>query len=118
MFEGTPPQFLASLRALAALPDDTAVYCAHGGSGPLPAGYSSTVATLLPHPVPLRRLEEVPVVRDTPWSGPLPADVTAECDSSGFCGQGQVGSSAAAYARVDVEEDWRLVVRPTIVRGL
>jgi len=29
MFEGTPPQFLASLRALAALPDDTAVYCAH-----------------------------------------------------------------------------------------
>lgn len=29
MFEGTPPQFLASLRALAALPDDTRVYCAH-----------------------------------------------------------------------------------------
>ena len=29
MFEGTPPQFLASLHALAALPDDTAVYCAH-----------------------------------------------------------------------------------------
>ena len=33
-------------------------------------------------------------------------------------GQGQVGSSAAAYARVDVEEDWRLVVRPAIVRGM
>ena len=29
MFEGTARQFLASLRALAALPDDTAVYCAH-----------------------------------------------------------------------------------------
>ncbi len=29
MFEGTPAQFTASLAALAALPDDTALYCAH-----------------------------------------------------------------------------------------
>src|SRR5690606_39170554 len=29
MFEGTPKQFLASLDKLAALPDDTQVYCAH-----------------------------------------------------------------------------------------
>lgn len=29
MFEGTPKQFLASLDKLAALPDDTKVYCAH-----------------------------------------------------------------------------------------
>ena len=45
-----------------------AVYCAHGGFGLLPAGYSSTVATLLSQPVPLRHPEEVPVVRDTLWS--------------------------------------------------
>lgn len=29
MFEGTPKQFLSSLDKLAALPDDTKVYCAH-----------------------------------------------------------------------------------------
>jgi hydroxyacylglutathione hydrolase len=29
MFEGTPGQFLSSLDKLAALPDDTKVYCAH-----------------------------------------------------------------------------------------
>ncbi|HEX5803695.1 MAG TPA: hydroxyacylglutathione hydrolase [Azospira sp.] len=29
LFEGTPQQMAASLAALAALPDDTAVYCAH-----------------------------------------------------------------------------------------
>jgi hydroxyacylglutathione hydrolase len=29
MFEGTPEQFWGSLCALAALPDDTALYCAH-----------------------------------------------------------------------------------------
>lgn len=29
MFEGTPPQFWASLSRLASLPDDTRVYCAH-----------------------------------------------------------------------------------------
>jgi hydroxyacylglutathione hydrolase len=29
MFEGTPPQFAASLARLAALPDETSVYCAH-----------------------------------------------------------------------------------------
>jgi hydroxyacylglutathione hydrolase len=29
LFEGTPEQMLASLDALAALPDDTRVYCAH-----------------------------------------------------------------------------------------
>ena len=29
MFEGTPPQFVQSLDRLAALPDATAVYCAH-----------------------------------------------------------------------------------------
>jgi hydroxyacylglutathione hydrolase len=29
LFEGTPAQMLASLDTLAALPDDTAVYCAH-----------------------------------------------------------------------------------------
>ncbi len=29
MFEGTPKQFLSSLDKLAALPDDTVVYCAH-----------------------------------------------------------------------------------------
>ena len=29
MFEGTPPQFWASLSRLAALPDETRVYCAH-----------------------------------------------------------------------------------------
>lgn len=29
LFEGSPEQMLASLTALAALPDDTAVYCAH-----------------------------------------------------------------------------------------
>lgn len=29
LFEGTPPQMLASLDKLAALPDDTQVYCAH-----------------------------------------------------------------------------------------
>ncbi|MDO5505744.1 MAG: hydroxyacylglutathione hydrolase [Pseudoxanthomonas suwonensis] len=29
MFEGSPEQFVASLDALAALPDDTRVYCAH-----------------------------------------------------------------------------------------
>jgi hydroxyacylglutathione hydrolase len=29
MFEGTPPQMLASLDKLAALPDNTKVYCAH-----------------------------------------------------------------------------------------
>ena len=29
LFEGTPAQMWASLQALAALPDDTAVYCAH-----------------------------------------------------------------------------------------
>ncbi|MBN8551988.1 MAG: hydroxyacylglutathione hydrolase [Caulobacterales bacterium] len=29
MFEGTPDQFWASLERLAALPDDTTVYCAH-----------------------------------------------------------------------------------------
>jgi hydroxyacylglutathione hydrolase len=29
MFEGTPPQFAASLAKLAALPDETAIFCAH-----------------------------------------------------------------------------------------
>jgi hydroxyacylglutathione hydrolase len=29
MFEGTPPQFWASLQKLAALPDDVTLYCAH-----------------------------------------------------------------------------------------
>ena len=29
MFEGTPKQFLASLKRLAELPDDTEIYCAH-----------------------------------------------------------------------------------------
>jgi len=29
MFEGTPQQFVSSLASLAALPDDTLVYCAH-----------------------------------------------------------------------------------------
>ena len=29
MFEGTYPQFTASLKRLAALPDDTTLYCAH-----------------------------------------------------------------------------------------
>ena len=29
MFEGTPPQFWASLKRLRALPDDTLAYCAH-----------------------------------------------------------------------------------------
>lgn len=29
MFEGTPPQFWASLARLRALPDDTRIYCAH-----------------------------------------------------------------------------------------
>ena len=29
MFEGSPPQFWASLQRIAALPDETKVYCAH-----------------------------------------------------------------------------------------
>jgi hydroxyacylglutathione hydrolase len=29
MFEGTPPQFAASLARLAALPDETSIFCAH-----------------------------------------------------------------------------------------
>lgn len=33
MFEGTPPQFWASLGRLAALPDETRVYCAHEYTG-------------------------------------------------------------------------------------
>jgi hydroxyacylglutathione hydrolase len=29
MFEGSYPQMFASMERLAALPDDTAIYCAH-----------------------------------------------------------------------------------------
>jgi hydroxyacylglutathione hydrolase len=91
LFEGTPAQMAASLATLAALPDDTAVYCAHEYTQ---ANLRFALAVEPGNRCLQERANEVAVARARGWST-VPSTIALEKASNPFlrCGQPEVVAS-------------------------
>lgn len=95
LFEGSAAQMHASLMRLAALPDETAVYCAHEYTE---ANLRFAVTVEPQNPALLRRVDEVLAVRAKgQWT--IPSTVGLERGTNPFlrCGEPQVIASAQRH---------------------
>jgi hydroxyacylglutathione hydrolase len=103
LFEGTPAQMCASLSRLAALPDETKVYCAHE--------YTETnlrfALAVEPQSVALReRVERVARIRAAGLPS-IPSTLREEKDTNPFlrCGEPAVIAVALAHGAVDASPE-------------
>jgi hydroxyacylglutathione hydrolase len=103
LFEGTPAQMCASLSRLAALPDETKVYCAHE--------YTETnlrfALAVEPQSVALReRVERVARIRAAGLPS-IPSTLREEKDTNPFlrCGEPAVIAAALAHGAVDASPE-------------
>lgn len=103
LFEGTPAQMHSSLARLAALPDETKVYCAHE--------YTETnlrfALAVEPQSVALReRAERVARIRAAGLPS-IPSTLREEKDTNPFlrCGEPAVIAAALAHGAVDVSQE-------------
>lgn len=103
LFEGTPAQMCASLARLAALPDETKIYCAHE--------YTQTnlrfALAVEPENTALReRAERVARVRAAGLSS-VPSTLREEKESNPFlrCGEPAVIAAARAHGAVDASRE-------------
>lgn len=103
LFEGTPAQMCASLSRLAALPDETKVYCAHE--------YTETnlrfALAVEPQSAALReRVERVARIRAAGLPS-IPSTLREEKDTNPFlrCGEPAVIAAAMAHGAVDASPE-------------
>ena len=96
LFEGTPAQMLDSLERLAALPDDTAVYCAHEYTE---ANLRFALAVEAGNRRLQARVDEVAVARAKGWST-VPSTIALEKATNPFlrCREPEVIASARRKA--------------------
>jgi len=92
LFEGTPAQMAASLALLAALPDETAVYCAHEYTE---ANLRFALAVEPGNRLLQQRVNEVAVARATGQST-IPSSIALEKATNPFlrCGESEVIAAA------------------------
>ncbi len=102
LFEGTPAQMSASLGRLAALPDDTLVYCAHEYTE---ANLRFALAVEPQNAALRRRSERVAVLRAAGHSS-VPSTLGEEKATNPFlrCGEPAVMAAALAHAAVDTSK--------------
>ena len=106
MFEGSPPQMHASLQKLAALPADTAVYCAHEYT----MGNLRFAKAAMPDNRNLQvRCGQEQAKRDQGLPT-IPSSIGAELDTNPFlrCNDAQVVESLAAESRLEGSEPWQV----------
>lgn len=99
LFEGTPAQMLASLTRLAALPDDTRVYCAHEYTE---ANLRFALAVEPQNTLLRERVERVARVRATGLPS-VPSTLREEKETNPFlrCAEPDVIMAAKAHGAVD-----------------
>ena len=102
LFEGTPAQMSASLGRLAALPDDTLVYCAHEYTE---ANLRFAVA-VEPHNAALRRRSERVAGLRAAGHSSVPSTLGEEKKTNPFlrCGEPAVMAAALANGAVDTSK--------------
>ena len=102
LFEGTPAQMCASLGRLAALPDDTLVYCAHEYTE---ANLRFALAVEPDNAAVRERAERVAALRVKGLSS-VPSTLREEKATNPFlrCGEPAVIAAGLAHAAVDAEK--------------
>ena len=106
MFEGSPPQMHTSLQKLAALPADTAVYCAHEYT----MGNLRFAKAAMPDNRNLQvRYRQEQAKRDQGLPT-IPSTIGAELETNPFlrCNDAQVVASLAAESRLEGSEPWQV----------
>ena len=111
LFEGTPAQMLASLTRLAALPDETSVYCAHEYTE---ANLRFALAVEPQNALLRERVERVARIRAAGLPS-VPSTLREEKDTNPFLRSGEPAVIAAAQERGAV--DASLVSVFTAIRG-
>jgi hydroxyacylglutathione hydrolase len=101
LFEGTPQAMYESLARLAALPDDTEVYCAHEYTE---ANLRFALAVEPGNRALRRRADEVAVIRAKGLST-VPSTLAVEKATNPFLRCGEAEVAAAARARGAAEDD-------------